>query len=541
MRIDKIRKQNTSNVIDLDISRFDVKFDDYNYPVDDKSWFIETETVSANINIVKLISSYKKQIQLMKDFKHFIKLQKMSVNEATLVSYFNIFKNFMDFINSNDIQLNRISDIDYVVMEKYVEYLKTAKGGAAKYRDLKNIFRKLAQTKGILVSEDLKNKNYVQIKLNKNTTPLTHYKEDEFKALSKTIVSIMEDYLSGDNGITESCFVMSSYWFIAICTGFNATGLMSLTRDSFEYFDDNKQILTIIGEKNRSSKGYQIANISFNNESNNLLTRVINKLLDINAVYSEDVNSNSLFIHKQKHVNKCHIYDGSAGTLILNSIYKKYSTLNNCLVKPSTAKIRNYRSLFLYDKSKSEQLVASMMNHRSVKTTIDHYIKQTIDSKDNIGLFLVQNLLTSFVNNDSFDDWVTFQQHFDLKVSDQSIIVKNINDGVYNSPLGVCIKNTDIKEPCTTYINCFKCRHYSVIGDRDLWKILSFRECIIDYSKSTNENDYSWILDAINSLLCNFEKSDLDKAKKQLRNGRHPFWKNEIMLKQIIADYEVNI
>jgi hypothetical protein len=541
MRIDKIRKKNTSNVIDLDISRFDLKFDNFDYPIDDKSWFIETETVSANINIVKLISNYKKQIQLMKDFKHFIKLQKMSVNEATLVCYFNTFKQFMDFINLSSIEVNRFSDIDYLVMEKYVEYLKTAQGGATKYRDLKNIFRKVAQTKGILVSEDLKNKNYVQIQLNKNTTARTHYTEVEFKDLSKTIVSVMEDYLSGDDCITESCFVMSSYWFIAICTGFNATGLMSLTRDSFEYFDDNKKILTIIGEKNRSSKGYQIANISFNNEDNNLLTRVINKLIDINLVNSVHVDSKSLFIHKQNYFNQYHVYKGAVKPLVKNKIYIKYSEVNNCIVKPSTAKIRNYRSLFLYDKSKNEKLVADMMNHRSIKTTIDHYIKQTIESKDNIGLFLVQNLLTSFVSNDSFDDWVTFQQHFDLKGSDQSIIVKNINDGVYNSPLGACIKNTDIKEPCTTYINCFKCRHYSVIGERDLWKILSFRECIIDYSKSNSEGDYSWILDSINSLLCNFEKSDLDKAKKQLKNGRHPFWKNEIMFKQIIADYEGNI
>lgn len=541
MRIDKIRKQNTSNVIDLDISRFDVKFDDYNYPVDDKSWFIETETVSANINIVKLISGYKKQIQLMKEFKHFIKLQKMSVNEATLVCYFNTFKQFMDFINLSSVEVNRFLDIDYLVMEKYVEYLKTAQGGATKYRDLKNIFRKVAQTKGILVSEDLKNKNYVQIQLNKNTTARTHYTEDEFKALSKTIVSIMEDYLSGEDNVTESCFVMSSYWFISICTGFNATGLMSLTRDSFEYFDDNKKILTIIGEKNRSSKGYQIANISFNNEDNNLLTRVINKLIEINILYSKETSSNSLFIHKQNYVNKCHIYDGNALKLFRSKIFTEYAKSNKCSVVPSTAKIRNYRSLFLYDKSKNEKLVADLMNHKSVKTTIEHYIKQKIESKDNLGLFLVQNLLTSFVNNNSFDDWVTFQQHFDLNVSDQSIIVKNINDGVYNSPLGACIKNTDIKEPCTTYINCFKCRHYSVIGERDLWKILSFRECIMDYSKSNSVNDYSWILDAINSLLCNFEKLDIDKAKDQLRKGRHPFWKNEIMFKQIIADYEGNI
>lgn len=536
MRIDKIRKQNASNIIDLDISRFDVKFDDYNYPVDDKAWFIETKNVSANINIVKLINNYEKQIQLMKDFKHFINIQKMSVNEATLICYFNTFKQFMDVVNSSDIKIYRFLDIDYVVMEKYVEYLKTSKGAYVKYRDLKNIFRKVAQTNGILVSEDLKNKNYVQIQLNKNTTHRTHYTEDEFKALSKTLVSIITNYLDGNNEITSSCFIMASYWFISICTGFNQTGMNSLTIDSFEYFDENKNILTIIAEKNRSLKGYQFANISFNNENNNLLTMVIKKLIDLNS--ENKLSNNYLFMHKPSNSNQYFMYNGVSANLLRNGIYNKYATLNNCSVKLSTAKIRNYRSLFLYDKSKNEKLVSDLMNHKSVKTTIEHYIKQTIENKDNIGLFLVQNLLTSFINNDSFDDWATFQKHFDLKDSDQSIIVKNINDGVYNSPLGTCIKNTELKEPCTSYINCFKCRHYSVVGDRDLWKILSFRECIIDYSNVHNENDYSWILEAINSLLYNFEKSDIDKAKQQLKKGRHPFWKNEIMLKQIIADYE---
>jgi hypothetical protein len=539
MRIDKIRKQNTSNVIDLDISRFDIKFDDYNYPIDDKSWFIETETVSANINIVKLISNYKKQIQLMKEFKHFIKLQKMSVNEATLVCYFNTFKQFMDFINLSSIEVNRFLDIDYFVIEKYVNHLKTATGGYSKYRDLKNILNKVAQTKGIEVSNDVNNKNYVQIKLNKNSTSMVHYTEDEFRAMSKTIVSIVTDYLNDNNSITHSCFIMSAYWFISICTGFNQTGMNSLTTDSFEYFDENKNILTIVAEKNRSFNGYQFSNISFNNETNNLLTMVIKKLIELNSEISSA--NNYLFMHKPINSNQYFMYKGVSSTLIKNSIYIKYSTLHNCSVNLSTSKIRNYRSLFLYDKSKNEKLVADMMNHRSVKTTIEHYIKQTISSKDNVGLFLVQNLLTSFANNDKFDDWVTFQNHFDLKNSEQSIIVKNINDGVYNSPLGSCIKNTDIKEPCTSYINCFKCRHYSVIGDRDLWKILSFRECVIDYSNDNKKNDYSWIIDGINSLLSNFERNDINHAKQQLKNGRHPFWRNPIMLKQIIADYEDNI
>lgn len=537
MRIDKIRKKNTSNIVDLDILRFDIKFDEYNYPIEDKCWFFKTIETNANINILKLIKNYKKQIQLMKEFKHFINIQKISVSEATLVSYFNILKDFMDFVNSSNIEINRFSDIDYYVIEKYVEHLKTSKGSYSKYRDIKNIFRKISQTKGILLSEDIKNKNYIQVKLNKNSTPLTHYNEDDFKSLSRTIVSIMEDYLLGDDKVTESCFVMSSYWFISICTGFNEKGIKSLSCNSFEYFDDNKNILTIIGEKNRGSKGYQIAN--FNNKEDNLLTRVIKKLLEIHKINSKYISTESIFIHKQT-CNKYNIYNGSANGLLRNNIYKKYATLNNCLVKPSTAKIRNYISLFLYDKSKNEKIVADIMNHKSVNTTINHYMKQKIENKDNVGIFLVQNLLTSFANNNDFDDWIAFQKHFNLKENNKSIIVKNINDGFYNSKVGSCIKDNEIKETCTNYINCFKCRHYSVIGDRDLWKILSFRECIIEYSNN-HKNNYSWLVDIINSLLCNFEKKDIDNAKTQLRKGRHPFWKNEIMIKQIINDYEAKI
>ena len=53
MRIDKIRKKNTSNIVDLDILRFDIKFDEYNYPIEDKCWFFKTIETNANINILK--------------------------------------------------------------------------------------------------------------------------------------------------------------------------------------------------------------------------------------------------------------------------------------------------------------------------------------------------------------------------------------------------------------------------------------------------------------------------------------------------------
>lgn len=516
MRIDKIRKNNKSNLIDLDISRFDLKFDNTNYNKDDKSWFITTKTCAANINLLKLIKNHDKQIQLIKEFKHFLKIQLLSVSESTTVCYFNIFIDFMVFVNNENIKINNFYDINYDVIHQYTDSLKLKKSAHRKYRDLKNLLTKISQTKNIICHEDIINKNFPQIKLNKNTIPIQHYTEDEFKSLSKTLVNIVEDFLSGDQEITESCFVMSSYWFISLCTGFNKTGLDSLSKDSFEYFDEHKNILTIIGEKNRSSKGYQFANITFNNESNNLLTRVINKLIDIKNSHLDNINSNSIFIHKAENSNSYYVYNGSYAGIQKSKTYKRYASKNKCIIAPSTAKIRNYRSLFLYDKSKNEKIVSDIMNHRSINTTIGHYIKQNLQTKDYLGLLLVQNLLTSFANNTSFNDWVLFQNHFDLKNTDQNIIVKNINNGVYNSPLGSCIKDLS-KEPCTNYINCFKCKHYSVIGERDLWKILSFRECLNEFLTERLNSDYKWLIESINSILSNFNREQILTAKKQLK------------------------
>lgn len=534
MRIDKIRKNNTSNLIDLDISRFDLKFDDTNYSQHDKCWQIAMKTYSNHINLLKVVNNYEKQIQLIKELKHFFKIQLLSVSEATISTYFSTFIPFMYFVNNNKISVNRIHDINNQILVQYTEYLNTQKSAQAKYRDLKNILTKISQTKNIVVHEDIKNKNYPQVKINKNRTSRENYSHDDFKSFSKTIVNILEDYLIGSEKVNESLFVRASYWFISICTGFNETGLLSLTKDSFEHFDDSKNILTVIGEKNRSSQGHQFSNILFNDDSNCLLKYVLDKLFSIN-IHNDTL---SLFSYKMK--NKINIYDGKPTSLLMNSKYKEYALANNCLTIPSTYKIRNYRSLYLYDKSKNEKLVSELMNHRTINTTIQHYIKQNLGIKDYLGLFLVQNLLESFSKNESFDDWILFQKHFDLKNSEQNIIVKNINNGSYNSPLGSCIKDVS-KEPCTSYINCFKCKHYSVIGERDLWKIMSFRECLNEFISETKTSNYQWLSHSINSILSNFNGEQIKQAKIQLKNGRHPFWKNNLMLKNIINDYEAKI
>ena len=177
-----------------------------------------------------------------------------------------------------------------------------------------------------------------------------------------------------------------------------------------------------------------------------------------------------------------------------------------------------------------------MMGHSNIKTTEKHYIKHQINSELQFKFNIVQNLMNSFSNNNSFNDWVLFQNAFGIsKLSIEEIYLK-IKDGYFDNAIGKCIKDSDYKEDkCRSYLNCLSCKNYSIVGEIDLWKIISFKEAII---KNCFENDFQWVIDIIENTIKDMDTDLIFLAKKRMaKYGPYPFWKNELMVKAIVKGY----
>ena len=67
---------------------------------------------------------------------------------------------------------------------------------------------------------------------------------------------------------------------------------------------------------------------------------------------------------------------------------------------------------------------------------------------------------------------------------------------------------------------------------------MSFKEALFELKGQSNE--YNWIYSTINEILSNFDKDILIEARNKLNKGKHPFWKNQIVIKNITEQYEKN-
>ncbi len=234
-------------------------------------------------------------------------------------------------------------------------------------------------------------------------------------------------------------------------------------------------------------------------------------------------------------------YLGAGADIHKLAVFKKYVDNNPSEFEVpffSTAKIRNFLSASVYHKTRDEKIVSTMLDHNSLSMTKTHYMKHKIDDKIRLKFNTVQELMVSFSKNENFDDWITFQNALDLKDTDLETIIARLKEGFYSSQVGQCIRHKkETDNLCTSYINCFECKHFSVIGDRDAWKLMSFKEALIDLKGRSKE--YDWIYPIIDNILLSFDKEILIKARNKLKDrGRHPFWKNKIIIKNITEQYE---
>lgn len=555
-RIDRIKIQpDINNLIDINTNnKGSLIFDNYNYPIDHSSWNISSQDPNIH-DIIKLVNivgidNFSSQISILKDIKYLFRNEIRFVSHATLHSYFKIFRYFFKFINSQiNLNITSIEQINFEILLIYKEFLKTQNGAYDKYTRLINVLKSMKKYKDhITLSSDILDSNYPISGFKNNKKELSSiplYSQDEFKSMFKLMNDIITEYLNGNEEIPEKTFVSCSYWFIAFCTGFNETALKYLTINSFEItINDNTKTYCFIGKKNRSSKGYQTSNVSFNISGEiHIFDKVINKLLTLNKKYRHLVvlpdDIDSLFIHEpyERNNKTYQIYRGSVSSMLENPIYREYTKKYNVeTLMLSTRKIRNQWTNEIFDLAKSEQLVSSMLGHQNMTTTINHYMKNNLSQDVLFKFNLIQRLMDSFSKNNKFDDWIDFQNNFNVKNSSITEIIENLKNGIYSTGMATCfITESNKNSTCSNYIQCFECEHFSVIGERDLWKIMSFRESIIEISK---DDSYTWLIETINNILKNFDKKIIIEARNKLKSGRHPFWKNNIMAEQMIIKYE---
>lgn len=547
MRIDKIKtKPQKSNIVDINIKNDGViVYDLKNYSYDHESWIMSDIKVSEIINIAKIVdeNDFTKYIEMLKDIKFFFKNEIHFLSYNTLYAYMKNFRYFFEFLKESGLSVYSFEQINYVILSQYIEYLKTKTNPYDKYSRFVNILKKMQIYTDIVLSSDIYNKEipvsgFKHIK----NEELNIYSKEEFQKLFKVINHIINDYFN-EKDIAEHLFVKASYWFLAFCSGMNETALKNLNVNSFEIeINNNIKTYHFVGLKNRAKKGYQKSSVSFDiKDESHIFDKVMNELIFISNKYQQfitnPVEQNSLFTHEPYvRSNKTYqVYKGSIGAMIENPKYrnylKKYNAQNLSL---STQKIRNQWSNEMFEISKSEQLVSSMLGHESIQTTKDHYMKSNLSSSILLKFNVLQRLMNEFSKNKNIDDWVIFQKSFGIENETPDSIIQKIENGHYTSALSNCFMEKT-NNTCNNYIQCFQCKYFSIIGDKDLWKIMSFRESIKEVDKN---NDFNWLIEIIDETIKDFDQDLILKARILLRKSRYPFWKNNIMAEQMIIKYK---
>lgn len=546
-----------NNIIDFDIARLNVRYDsDFDIEDTDK-WLISKPNDRNKFNLKNLFPQNPKFYKsILLDLRYFFNSEKEMSSISTLICHFSYLKPFVKYLFENEKQVKSFSEIDYEVLFRYVNYLKTEKSAYTKYRRLKSFLGLLIKYKKININNDLKNKNYPIIKFNTvSKEKIKHYDDEEYEILRKVILHIIKEYLDNEEtSIKEHIFVKACYWMFSLMTGFNKKGLDTLTFDSISIIEEdkiNKKYL-IIGEKNRSVLGYQSCHLVIFKERNHLFEIVMEKLKIINSKYRDEVErkyQNSLWVYfnnvSSSKSGKVLNYDGSISNFQSTKKFKEiFSFYSNKNIRISSFKNRKKWAMEMFDISKSEQVVSKMMNHKNLDVTIGHYLKYEISSEIKLKFNIFQELMNSFARNENFKDWIKFQEAFGVKELNVDYIYKGIHNGDFNTSLGNCINK--IKSDgslCQSYFNCFNCKNFSIIGEKDIWKIISFRESLMEETigKHNYISHYEPIIMTINNILVDFDKKIIIEGKNLLKkHGRHPFWRNKQMIKSLIKDFEMN-
>jgi hypothetical protein len=544
IRIDKIKKKPSKNkIIDLEISKLNQKKDNNNYPYNSNKWIFKLNK-TQNLYLNRLVNeeSFNSKIEIIKDFKYFLLNNNNILSEKTLRSYYDNLKFFLKYEKLSNFNINKTFDINYNLLLNYSNYLQKNNEVMSRYDGIRALLKRYAKTEDIHTNKDIKNNVYPTVKLNVTNNTIKPYKEEEFQYLANFITQSLNNYFENKKLFGYKNFCKCAYWYFSILTGLNKTALNSLKYNSIEKIkeNDNTDVYWVVGEKNRNNKGFQNALFAIRKE-NSLFKKVYNEIIKNNKKLKQEIDNPSLFTYEGlTGISK---YNGVGDDINKLVIFKNYIK-NNPLEEPiptlSTSKIRNFLSASVYHKTKDEQIVSTMLDHENQSMTNTHYMKHKVNDKIILKFNTVQEIMVSFSKNENFDDWVTFQNSLNLKDTDLKTIIGRLKEGFYSSQVGQCIRHKkEIDNLCTSYINCFKCKHFSVIGERDAWKLMSFKEALFDLKG--NSKEYKWIYPIINNILSSFDKNILLESRKKLNNnGRHPFWKNKIIIKNITEQYEKN-
>lgn len=546
-----------NNIIDFNLKKnlnieYPISFPSY----DSDYWIIRDNSnniLPLRINRISSKINFNRNEFFIKDFHFFCLKSKDIYSFRTLLDFRSYIKVFIDFINEKEPSITTFKQVDYNILLSYSNYLNDKKNNDTKFRSLKKVLLHLSAIDSRLVSDDINSHKIPKIKFLNEINNHSHYSEEDISNVSKIILFFIKSYFEGNYHIADkNIFIKFSYWFLALCTGFNKTGLNSLSIESFELIEENKKQrkYLIIGEKNRATKGYQHITLSVDNDKDNLFIKVIEELININDKnkdYLSENHKNTIFpLENQNHIKNSHRsyafipYNGNVNFLLEGTKTRDIIDNNGFkYVTFSTYKIRNNWSNKIFDLSKSEKIVSKMMNHKKVDTTIKHYLNTNISSKILYKFNLFQELLYMYSINENYENWSVFQKEFNIDKKNSNVICKEISEGVYESFLGNCFQKEN--DNCKTYFNCFNCENFSIIGEKDLWKIISFKELVFRKKKSSDffKSHYQPLVSTIDSILSDFDVDVLIGAKKMFNNhGLHPFWKNDKIFDIISNDFE---
>lgn len=518
-RIDKVKlKKEKNNIIHIDISKLEAKID-RSFSNKDQDWILSSENKEVGVINIKALFKENEKSNFMLEIRHYLKNRKNTFSHSCVLHDYKALRHFiLRFLNHENISISSFSDINYNILLKYSEFIRRENTNTSRYyKSIIKVLNNISNIDGIPVSNDVSKRNYPNVKLPSNKTKeIAPYSKEQFIILSRLVKEMLYLYFNQDRE-NKSLFIKSAYWYIAMYTGFNQTGMNSLSIDSFNLIKKEKgDIFQVICKKNRAKSGTQTMIIPIEN-GNDLFLTVFNELKNIRReITSPDLNVFS-YLFKNKEIE----YLGRSSDFHNFLAVKQYIKDNNLknVRTLSTLNIRQFFSSQMMDNTKSELLVSKIMGHSNIKTTEKHYIKHQINSDLQLKFNIVQNLMNSFSNNNSFNDWVLFQNAFGIsKLSIEELYLK-IKDGYFDNAIGKCIKDTDYKEnKCRSYLNCLSCKNYSIVGEIDLWKIISFKEAII---KNCFENDIQWVIDIIENTIKDMTTDLILLAKNAWLNMGH--------------------
>lgn len=533
MRADKFKtkniKSNIGNILEVKQS-FKNIFEDYK-----SDYWIVGRLQNLNVRTDTIFSEdffYKNKEFVIKIHNFVLEEKKYITDKSTHVLCYDL-RYFFRYIISIKGYID-LSEIDYCFLDQYANYIKKTGQSKIKYEKAKKVLNKMKKYDYFYLHKDVLDNNYpVHNNFKKPKKQEDFYNEDNFKNIATCLNNIIEDYFEGK--IQKSIFIKSAYWFLSFCTGFNKTAMDNLNKEYIEKTINKKDenvFYLITGLKNRGKKGFQQSRISVS--KNHIFEKVINELFILHEEIRKNHKINDSYLFYYEKINKNtflkkyhgHMFQGDG----IEYYFKKHNIEN---IKFSTQKMRNQWSLKMLSISDDVNKVSQLLDHSNTDITLSYYLKSRLSNTVILKFKAFQELLYQYSNNENFDKWTEFQKILQIDNTNINDIIKKIKEGYYEKATGNCVSNEN--KSCSNYFNCFNCKNYSIIGDKDLWKLISMRESIIEEGNIK----FNWLIETINEILKDFSKDDLLIARK-IRNekGRHPYWKNKIMIKTLMNNYE---